>query len=240
MKKVNINPIKYLLFKPEHDTIDSTIVLYHGWGTQASSMADTAEEFAKNGYTVIVPEIIYHDTRSPLENHFETSTLLNYFWKTIFESIDEFDEFIEATGVPKQKTFLVGSSMGGFIANGIFATQQDLGGLVNINGSGSFLFTENLFRKMQHREELSIEEEQLFKKYDPVGRKNGSAPVLLLHGDSDQTIPIDGQKEYYKYLTEVEDRNTADLYIYKGINHEFTMDMIKDVITWLNEKNKNE
>jgi hypothetical protein len=67
------------------------------------STVTMGEEIAKNGHKVIVPEIIYHDTRNPLENHFETETIHNFFWKTIMESIDEIDGLFEELGVLKQK-----------------------------------------------------------------------------------------------------------------------------------------
>jgi dienelactone hydrolase len=235
MKKVDKN-FKYNLFEPSiHNTNGSTIILYHGWGTDADSYSSFAKDIAKMGFRVIVPEIIYHDTRNLLDNHFNKEIIQNYFWKTIVESIEEFDEFMEELGVPLKKTILVGSSMGGFIANGIFASSKNLGGLVNINGSGSFLVSEKLFRKMDNRPDIPVEEEQLLNKYNPVRRKNCDSPVLLMHGDSDRTVPVDGQKDYFNHLTEVEGRNNVDLLIYENINHQFSLEMLKDLMVWLNK-----
>lgn len=235
MKKVDKN-FKYNLFEPSiHNTNGSTIILYHGWGTDADSYSSLAKDVAKKGFLVIVPEIIYHDTRNLLDNHFNKEIIQHYFWKTIVESIEEFDEFAEELGVPLKKTILVGSSMGGFIANGIFASSKYLGGLVNINGSGSFLLSEKLFRKMDNRPDIPVEEEQLLNKYNPVRRKNCGSPVLLMHGDSDRTVPVDGQRDYFNHLTEVEGRNDVDLLIYENINHQVSLEMLKDLMGWLNK-----
>ena len=133
---------------------------------------------------------------------------------------------------------LVGSSMGGFIANGIFASSKNLGGLVNINGSGSFLISEKLFRKMDNRPDIPPEVEKMLNKYNPVRRKNCDSPVLLMHGDSDRTVPVDGQKDYFKHLTEEEGRNDVDLLIYENINHQVSSEMIKDLMVWLNKFQK--
>ena len=125
--------------------------------------------------------------------------------------------------------------MGGFIANGIFASSKNLGGLVNINGSGSFLLSERLFRKMDNRPDIALEEEKMLNKYNPVRRKSCDSPVLLMHGDSDRTVPVDGQKDSFNHLTEVEGRNDVDLLIYENINHQVSSEMIKDLMAWLNK-----
>jgi predicted esterase len=238
MKKADKN-FKYNLFDPHiHNTNGSTIILYHGWGTDADSYSNFAEDIANKGFRVIVPEILYHDTRNIVDNHFNKEVIQNYFWKTIVESIEEFDEFTEELGIPLEQIILVGSSMGGFIANGIFASSKNLGGLVNINGSGSFLFSERLFRKMDNRPDIPLEEEKMLNKYNPVRRKNCDSPVLLMHGDSDRTVPVDGQKDYFKYLTEVEGRNDVDLLIYENINHQVSSEMLKDLMVWLSKFQK--
>ena len=236
MNKVGLKKFKYNLFEPEiHNMNGLTIILYHGWGTDTGSYSHFAEDIANNGFRVIVPEIIYHDTRNIVDNHFNKEVIQNYFWKTIVESIEEFDEFNEELGIPLEQIILVGSSMGGFIANGIFASSKNLRGLVNINGSGSFLLSERLFRKMDNRPDIPFEEELMLRKFNPVERKNCHSPVLLMHGDSDQTVPLDGQKDYFKHLTEVEGRNDVDLLIYLNINHQVSSEMIKDLMVWLSQ-----
>ncbi|NDI35044.1 alpha/beta hydrolase family protein [Chengkuizengella sediminis] len=236
MKKIINKELKYnrIEVSPSSKKKKKTIIFYHGWGTTVESNMDVAEVLANEGYQVIFPEIIYHDTRNCLENHFDEEIIQSYFWKTIITMIKEWDKFIQVIGIPEHEIILVGSSMGGFIANGIFATRQSLGGLVNINGSGSFVLSEQIFRKQVERPELSTVEYNLLKRYDPVQFENCSAPVLLMHGDSDTTVSIDGQKDYYLYLTEIKKREDVDLFIYENTNHVITLSMVKDLIKWLN------
>ena len=241
MRKVKLENFKCDLFEPSiHKMNYLTIILYHGWGTDVDSYSNLAEDITKKGFRVIVPEIIYHDTRNLLENHFNKEIIQKYFWKTVVESIDEFDEFTKEFGIQLEKTIVVGSSMGGFIANGIFASSKNLGGLVNINGSGSFLLSERLFRKIDNRPNLPVEEEEVLKKYNPVERTNSNSPVLLMHGDSDKTVPVEGQKDYFNYLTEVEGKKDVDLLIYEDINHQISPEMLKDLMVWLNKFQKEE
>ncbi|WP_433745582.1 alpha/beta hydrolase [Falsibacillus pallidus] len=233
MQKI-IKHLKYLLFEPKENLYNhKTLILYHGWGGTAEGYTELAEELLEKGYKVIVPEILYHDTREPLENHYDQKTLQAYFWKIITNSIDEFNEFISEIGIKKEETILIGSSMGGFIANGIFAREMRLAGLANINGSGSYILTERLFRSMDGRGSIPPELEMTLSDYDPVKKENCPSSVLLIHGDSDKIIPIDGQKDYYRYLAEEQKRDNVEFHIHKEVNHQFTTEMVIELMDWL-------
>ena len=85
MKKADKN-FKYNLFEPSiHNTNGSTIILYHGWGTDADSYSSFAKDIAKKGFRVIVPEIIYHDTRNLLDNHFNKEKYRIIFGKRLLK-----------------------------------------------------------------------------------------------------------------------------------------------------------
>ncbi|MFS0824711.1 dienelactone hydrolase family protein [Bacillus sp. 1P02SD] len=238
MKKIDLGHFKFNLYEStSHSEGKPKVLFYHGWGMNVDHYHDVGKEIAKGGYTTIIPELIYHDTRTPLKNPFNYKNMQNYFWKTIFYSIDEFDQFIDTVGIQNDKIILVGSSMGGFIASGIFSKNIYLKGLANINGSGSFLLTEKIFRQKDGRQKVTKDEELVFVKYDPIGRNNGEGPVLLLNGDSDETIPLEGNKDYYYFLTEQERKNNVEFRVYPNINHQFTDEMFKDFLTWLNQFN---
>jgi dienelactone hydrolase len=234
MINVHSQNFKFKLYEPEiHSTSGKTVIFYHGWGTSVESNNDVSQEMASRGHRVVIPEIIYHDTRKPLENHFNIETTQRYFWETIYKTIDEFDDFIEHLNVPMEEVILVGSSMGGFIANGIFANHKNIGGLVNINGSGSFLLSEKLFREKDNRNSLPFEEEQVMKMYNPIGKTTCTSPVLLMHGDSDAIISIKGQEDYYQYLIGNEGRDNVTFKIYENNNHQLSSEMVKDLLKWL-------
>lgn len=234
MKVITNNQFKSTIFKPNNN-IGKTIFIYHGWGGSIDHYFSLAEKLAQEGYTVVIPEIIYHDSRKPLGNPFEAKKKQEFFWKVITNSIDEFDEFVSLLQIDKKNIILFGNSMGGFIVTGIYSRQLTLGGAASINGSGSFLLSETLFRKMDNRDNLSIEEEKWLKKYDPVEQSNCESPLLIMHGDSDSIISIDGQNNYYHYLLTNKKRENVDFKIYKGINHEFNLEMTSDFIDWLNK-----
>lgn len=210
-----------------------TVIFYHGWGTTAESYLEFAETLAGEGYTVVLPELPYHDSRNPLANPFYPTILQEYFWKTIFESIDEFDEFLRALEIPASQLIVAGSSMGGFIAAGIGAQQNQLAGVASINGSGAFLLTEQLLRKRDQRLALSPEEEQQWKKYDPAKSARCPAPLLLLHGKEDPVIPVEGQRAYYECRVDKYGPQHTKMILYDGVGHQFTDEMAAAFIEWL-------
>jgi uncharacterized protein len=234
--KMQIKDFPVTLFQPEKgNETEYTVIIYHGWGGSGQSFYEMAEETAKEGFNTIVPELIYHDTRSPLENPFDKKTMQKYFWETIFKSINEFEAFTRALKLEKKKLILVGSSMGGFIASGIYAAHPEIAGLVCVNGSGSFLYTEKLFRKMDNRDFMSEAELDVFKKYDPIGKVKSNSPVLLIHGDRDTIVPIDGQKHFYDYLLQNDKNNRVTFNIHNNVNHKFTSEMVDEVIQWIKQ-----
>jgi uncharacterized protein len=232
MQKHNINSYNYYSIQPnKQNESTKVIIIYHGWGGSALGYRDLAEALAVEGFNVVVPEIIYHDTRQKLEDHFESKTVQDYFWETIMTTIDEFHDLVKALGLDKENVILIGSSMGGCIANGIFSSKPMVGGLVNMNGSGSFVLTERLFRERDGRSDIPDQLKKRLMDYDPVDREPGLSPVLLMHGDSDAIMPIEGQIDYDRYLKE--NRRHVDFRIYEGVNHQITSDMIGDLIDWL-------
>lgn len=211
------------------------IFIYHGWGSTAEGSFDLAETLAKYGYSVVIPELIFHDSRSPFTNHFQTEVMQTYFWKTIFKSIDEFPTLVESMGLKKERIILIGSSMGGFIANGI-ASREAIAGLVNVNGSGSFVLSENLFRDSDGRGDIPSELLTRLKQYDPVKREGEKVPTLLLHGECDDIVSIQGQKDYHRFLIKGEARSIVTFRSYPSVGHEFTSDMVNDVVEWLHHR----
>lgn len=153
------------------------------------------------------------------------------FWSTVFQTIDEFDILIANLIVNKKDVLVIGSSMGGFIASSIFAKNPEIQGLVNVNGSGAFVFAEEFFRNADGRDELSGQERAVLETYDPISYTYSGKPVLLMHGDSDQTLDMSGQYAYYAHCSSL--NVTFD--IYNEVNHQFTEDMVNGLKSWLSE-----
>ncbi|MGG0178608.1 alpha/beta hydrolase family protein [Gottfriedia acidiceleris] len=229
--------INYYELTPNLFNRKETIIMFHGWGSTIESQIQFGKELSELGFKVVIPEIKYHDSRQVLNNHFDQEILQTYFWKTIFESIDEEDEIINQLCLQKGNTILFGSSMGGFIASGMFFSNNSYAGLITINGSSSYIYSEKDFRKKDRREPLNERELERFKKYDPKFKDSTiSKPVLFLHGEQDLVIPIGGQVDF---LT-AKHNYYIDFLKYKDVNHSITGSMKKDIINWLDKNFKKE
>ncbi|QUG43597.1 dienelactone hydrolase family protein [Psychrobacillus sp. INOP01] len=236
MKKIESNHFVNHLYIKKQMSRKKTIMIFHGWGSSVHNYKRPAENLSTLGFKIIVPEIIFHDSRSKFENHFLKEVTQKYFWKTIFRSIDEASLLFEELGILKEDTILMGISMGGFIANGIYANGQNFAGLVNINGSGSFLLSEKIFRQNDHRPRLSIAETKEINIYNPIDKIACPSPILLMHGEQDTIVSIEGQKDYFNFLTESDTVHDVIFNIYKNVNHSFSEEMMENLKQWLVKK----
>lgn len=236
MKKNEQPPFVNHIYKPTNPKKGKTIIIFHGWGSSVVYYQEFANKLSTLGFQVVVPEIVNHDSRNGLANHFTKESTQRYFWETIFTSIDDADGLIHELQIPKEDIILLGVSMGGFIANGIHAVDENFAGLININGSGSFLLSERIFREADNRPPLATEEIDQMNFYDPIRKPGHSSPALLMHGEQDSVVSIRGQIDYYTYLSRELSAPDVIFRKYKGINHLFSEEMNEDLIQWLEER----
>ncbi|WP_025784608.1 alpha/beta hydrolase [Sporosarcina sp. D27] len=236
MKKIVSKNFVNYVYNQGQSSRDKTIIVFHGWGSSVNNYDELAQYFSSIGFKVIVPEIIFHDSRHKLENHFLKEVTQEYFWKTIFRSIDDATLLFQELGVSEKDVILMGISMGGFIANGIYAKGNNFAGLININGSGSFLLSEKIFRANDQRPELSDEEIEKINIYNPIGKNISNSSILLMHGELDRVISIDGQKDYFKFLKGSGMSCDVVFNVYENVNHSFTEEMLDNLKQWLDEK----
>ncbi|MFJ8064621.1 alpha/beta hydrolase [Psychrobacillus sp. NPDC096426] len=236
MKEIVSKSFVNHIYNQGQSSREKTIIIFHGWGSSVNNYVELAEYFSSLGFRVIIPEIIYHDTRNKLENHFLKEVTQEYFWKTIFKSIDDSTLFFEELGVSEKEVILMGVSMGGFIASGIYANGNNFAGLININGSGSFLLSEKIFRENDQRPDLTGEELNELKAYNPIGKSISYTPILLMHGEQDTIVSIEGQKDYFNFLTECDANYDVVFNVYKDVNHSFTDEMLINLKQWLEDK----
>lgn len=213
-----------------------TILIYHGWGSSIKNYRELAHSLAALGFQVGVPELIFHDNRDKLANHYTVKATQEFFWKTIFKSIDEVDNLCSELKIKTEDTILLGISMGGFIANGIYANDQKFAGMININGSGSFLLSERIFRERDNRPTLSYREIDTLTYYDPISKNRGVAPILLMHGEKDEIVSIKGQEDYFETITKKYGETNLVFQKYSEINHVVSEEMEVQLFKWLQEK----
>ncbi|WP_414051426.1 alpha/beta hydrolase family protein [Macrococcus animalis] len=127
---------------------------------------------------------------------------------------------------------MAGISMGGYISSGTLKKYPQVKGMICINGSGSFLKSENTFRKMNNREALNDVEINLYQSYDPIIKTPYNNHILLLHGEIDKVVPIDAAKHFYHDQMSNGSLNTKFI-VYDNINHTIEDVMLRDITNWL-------
>ncbi|OIN66608.1 hypothetical protein BLD48_09830 [Exiguobacterium sp. KRL4] len=233
MNTLNDIVLSIRTFPAQQPISRKTICLYHGWGSSVSKYEDFAEMLSKQGFTVIVPELHLHDSRDALATYFNTGVVERHFWEVVFQSIEESNALVKQLNVPREDIIWLGVSMGGFIASGAAAKHDGSAGVININGSGSFLFSEQLFRRRDKRDDLTAEEERHLRAYDPVLQEQ-STPTLFVHGQRDAVIPIETQEHYVRQVGEI--HHDLTFLKHPSINHTVSDQMIADIFIWLNDR----
>ncbi len=236
VKKGKIGDIPFHMVYPFNET-GKSVILYHGWSSSGKSQLTRAALLALEGYTICVPDAVFHGERHPVSDYY---TLESYdlFWKTIFNNIDEFpllqEDFIK-NGY--QKPVIIGHSMGGMSVMGIAAKYgNEIEGAVSFNGSGDWELT-HLF--MQARfgyilgENWSLLKE--IRQRSPLNHQTEmeSIPLLLINGETDETVDPRGQMHFYNVMKNRNER--IKKIIYPQLGHFVTTNMMDDAVQWMEE-----
>lgn len=221
------------IFPAQRQDYRKIIFLYHGWGSSVTKYEEFARMLSEQGFTVVVPELHLHDSRDALGAYFGQEIVERHFWEVVFQSIEESSTLVQQLNVPREDIIWLGVSMGGFIASGAAAKHNGSAGVININGSGSFLFSEQFFRSRDKRDDLTPEEERRLQAYDPVLQEQ-STPTLFVHGQRDAVIPIETQEHYVRQVGEI--HHDLTFLKHPSINHAVSDQMIADIFVWLDER----
>ena len=239
IEKIIIKDIPCLLFKPKDKKENHhTIIYYHGWSSNKDFQKFKGTVLASFGFQVIIPDSIYHGDRNPI-NHNLDGMLEKYFKKTILNSIEEssiiIDYALENLNVESNKIGIMGHSMGGFISSGAFIKNKNLKALVVINGSCAWSKLEEKVDKYKDENNTSDVTKELMK-YDPYHNYKDleHRPVLLVHGEKDDTVPIYSQEVFYEKILNYYKDHKKKLSFLKipDMTHSVNTTMLENCIHW--------
>lgn len=239
-EKIYIGEIPAILFRSkEAKGLLPTIIFYHGWSSNKELQRIRGFILSAVGYQVIIPDAINHGERNPID--YNDINNAKYFWDTIFSNLDEsytiIDELISKYNTDPDKIGVMGHSMGGFTAAGIFTHNPKLKALVVLNGSCGWQNSNEIFKKalgITSVEELREIEDRI-NEIDPMKNLQllKDRPILMLHGESDSVVSIESQRMFYKEIMPVyQDKNRIKLIEYPNLNHFVTTNMMEESISW--------
>lgn len=233
-EKMEIHGIPVTIVHPPVET-GKPAILYHGWSSCSEYQLTKASILAVNGYTVFIPEALYHGERGALTDYYQKEDY-DIFWKTIFRNMEEFP-FLSSYIKERfsEKPFILGHSMGGLSVLGIGSLhEKDLKGIVCFNGSGDWLMT-HLF--IQARFGMYVEKD--WPLYDEIEKKSPinhldtlkNVPIFMTNGDSDNSIDPRAQAHFYDEL--VKAGGKAERVTYPFLGHFVTTNMMDDGMKWM-------
>lgn len=237
-EKAYVENIPIIILTPEKVDGDlSTIVLYHGWSSSKETQRIRGFMLASIGYRVVLPDSINHGERNPFTDYSKDKG--DELWLTALNSIEEWPTLIkglaEEHGVNKEKIGVIGNSMGGIIASGIYTHNDYIKALVVLNGTMAWENTNKMVIddiNITMTDKLKNIESKVEAK-DPMGNLEllKDRPILLLHGDADSSVSILSQRLFYEsILPKYKEKDKIQFIEYPGLNHYVTTNMMEEAI----------
>lgn len=239
--KIEIDNIPCLKIRPRgKKELLPTVLYYHGWSSNKDFQYFKGAILSSQGYQVIIPDALHHGERGNLD-YDNVDVAENYFFDIIFQNVEEskkiIDYIIENYDVDPNRMAVMGSSMGGFSAAGIFIQNPMLKCLVVFNGSCAWINSANIFRQEGRKLPLNNEEILELSKFDPLRNTHllKQRPILLLHGDSDSLVSIDSQRLFYNEVSPLYKENPDNIKFieYPRLNHYLSVGMFEEALLWL-------
>ncbi len=216
-----------------------TIIMYHGWSSDKESQRLRAFILANLGYQVLIPDAINHGERNRLENY-DAENSVKYFWPTVLNNIEEAKKVIDYCVLhcdsDPDRIGVIGHSMGGFSAAGVFTYNEFIKTAVILNGSFNWRHFNQIVKKgMSIDDNRFDKEEEKLDSIDPMNNMDLiiNRPVLLLHGSDDRVVNIESQRVFYREIKPLySDKSQIQLIEYNDLGHFVSTNMMSDTAIW--------
>jgi hypothetical protein len=232
----SIAGVPCLIMEPDTPQVRRrTVLVLHGLRGSKERMLPTAWAFAQAGYRAIALDCRMHNGR---EGTSERDTLLERdlvgtMRAILTETSTDISRILDALGVAD--TAIHGVSMGGYIVFTALLAEQRLAAATIAMGSPDWLTPlpdlgfgpdTDTYRDIARSQPLELAP----ASYPP-------RPLLMLHGDLDDLVPVRGVEALYaKLLPYYADHpERLGLHIYPGAGHQYTDDMVAQSVRFTSQ-----
>jgi alpha-beta hydrolase superfamily lysophospholipase len=206
------------------------VFVVHGLGGRKERHIETCLALAAEGFVACALDARFHGERATAE---ASSRLLGIefamaFAEAVIGTVDDLASMARYLG--RGRYGIIGHSMGGYIALKAAVTDPRAAVIVSAAGNPDWTVTAEGTYLPPGAREFALRESPLARP-----ERFWPRPVLLLHGDADAVVPVDGARSLYDALRPhyAGDPQRLSLVEYPRGGHEFTPDMAARAVAWM-------
>ena len=207
-------------------------LVLHGLGRAKEHMLPTLYAFAQAGYRAVAFDARLHGERdgagsreARMETHF-----VQTMYETIAGTAGDISGLLDALSA--QDAALHGVSLGGYITFAALLNEPRLRVATVAMGSPDWL--EGLRARGLGPGHPGYDLAALANPLDRAPALYPPRPLLMLHGDADDVVPVQGVRALYKRLLPLykDAPERLALTIFPGLGHHYTDDMAAQSVAW--------
>lgn len=219
------------------------VILYHQFTLAKEHMDAYGERLLQKGISSIAVDLPFHGARE--EGYFSQSKEEQWKnqWKILVQGAKEANTLREVwneEGRADERTpwGIAGISLGAMVAYGSLAAYHWLQTGLLLIGSPTW---EKFLRNMLRMQKVSDVDESIFeglRPWDPIRRWEALAErdFLMINAKQDLIVPGTGSRELMNILRERGKADRARLMEYEDVGHRVTDDMMREGMSWLEER----
>ncbi len=255
IQKTSVEEIPILFVRQDNAERKEAIFVLHKLLCDKTSELPLAYELAKEGYFVIIMDIMGHGERNTLKEHKYDFQNMFYDVRKTVEDIGKVLQYIRDSGEKKislNHTGVVGTSFGASIALIAGYMLKEISYVACLIGTCNLRYIiENrtlcVFRPFSLSKNVidydkvidEMEELDCLKNYNSDNLK----PMLFLDGKIDMTIPYKEKTEFYRELESIflkaGRKEDITYQFYSNTGHKLNDDMIHTLLVWLRQLKRN-
>jgi len=209
-----------------------TVLVLHGLGRAKEHMLPTMYAFARAGFQSIAFDARLHGERDNAAER--DARLASAYVPTLYEMIagtaQDIPLVLDALDVPKAA--IHGVSLGGYIAFAALVHEPRLAVASVAMGSPDWL--EGMRALGMGPGHPVYDQTALGSPLSRAASTYPPRPLLMLHGDQDDVVSVQGVCSLYKNLLPAyqDAPETLELTIYPGLGHRYTDEMVEQSVAW--------